>query len=257
MSMLDGNPAKPGSIFEGGPKAMFLLGLFVGVSTVTTACLALILGMFLTGKTFGATAAVAGNKVAAADTVTDPTATDTTDTTPSQPVKEVDAAVDHIRGAKDAKVTLIEYSDFECPYCLTVNGTMEQLLEAYPNDVRVVYRHFPLSFHEEAQKAAEASECAAAQGKFWEMHDAIFAANEAGDMSVDKWKGLAKTLGLNVSTFTSCLDDGDMADRVSQDLNEGMSAGVQGTPATFVNGQLIEGAVPLASFKQIIDQQLQ
>ncbi|MBU1348771.1 DsbA family protein [Patescibacteria group bacterium] len=255
--MLEDHSAKPGSVFEGGPKAMFFLGLFVGVSTVTTICLALVLGMFLTGKTFGATPVVAGSQVAAANPTANPTAADPTVEQPSQPVKDIDANVDHIRGAKNASVTLITYSDFECPYCASLNTTLEQILKDYSNDVRLVYRHFPLSFHPEAQKAAEAAECAGKQGKFWEMHDAIFAANVDGAMSEDAWKAAAKTLGLNVNDFTSCLDSDEMATRVSQDLNEGMLAGVQGTPATFVNGQLVEGAIPLASFKQIIDQQLQ
>lgn len=254
--MLDERSGSSASIFDGGPKAMFLLGLFVGVSTVTTACLALILGMFLTGKTFGAPAAVAKGQVAVADpTVADPTYDPTAEET-YQPVKPVDEQTDHIKGAKDAKVTLISYSDFECPFCSRITPTLDQIVKDYPNDVRLVFRHFPLSFHAEAQKAAEAAECAGKQGKFWEMHDEIFKANDAGTMSVDAWKAAAKTLKLDVNAFTACLDSGEMATRVSQDLNEGMLAGVQGTPATFVNGQIVEGAVPLESFKQIIDQQL-
>jgi protein-disulfide isomerase len=133
---------------------------------------------------------------------------------------------------------------------------MDQVLKDYPNDVRFIYRNFPLSFHPNAQKAAEAAECAGVQGKYWEMHDEIFKANTAGTMSVDKWKQVAGDLKLDTAKFNKCLDSGEMAARVSQDQAEGSSAGVQGTPATFVNGQLVEGAVPLASFKTIIDQDL-
>jgi len=259
--MLQDNEAKSGVLFEGTPKIMFFLGLFVGVATVTTIGLALILGLLLTGKTLGAPAATAANtQVAAAPTAADPTAAAANDPTaaqPSQPVKAVDAKTDHIRGSANGKVTLIEYSDFECPYCARHETTMQQVLKDYPNDVRLVYRNFPLlSLHENAEKAAEAAECAGVQGKYWEMHDAIFAANTAGTMSVDQWKKVAGDLKLDTAKFDKCLDGGEMASRVSQDESEGMSAGVQGTPATFINGKLVEGAVPYASIKTLIDAAL-
>ena len=260
MSMLQEDQAKPGMLFEGSPKIMFFLGLFVGVATVTTIGLALILGMLLPGKTLGAPAAVAAitNQVAAA--AADPTAAAADPTAaaqPSQPVKPVDTKTDHIRGNVSAKVTLIEYSDFECPYCARHEATMQQVLKDYPNDVRLVYRNFPLlSLHQNAQKAAEAAECAGVQGKYWEMHDEIFKANTAGAMSVDQWKKVAGDLKLDTAKFNKCLDGGEMASRVSQDESDGMAAGVQGTPATFVNGQLVEGAVPYATLKTMIDAAL-
>lgn len=255
MSMLDDH-APHGGILNGNPKTMFLMGLFVGISSVTTIGLALILGLLLSGKSLGAPAAVAGtnNQVAVAPT---PTAQDpTAPTPPAGPVKAVDEQNDHIKGNKNAKVTMIEYSDFECPFCLRHVATVEQALKDYPNDVRLVYRHFPLSFHPEAQKAAEASECAGKQGKFWEMHDEIFKANSAGTMSVAKWKEIARTLKIDGNAFDKCLDSGETAAKIAQDENEGAAAGVAGTPGTFVNGELVEGAVPYASFKQIIDSKL-
>lgn len=232
---------------------MFLLGLFVGVSSVTTICLALLLGLLLSGKSLG-TAALAAN----APTVNQPAAVGTNDPTtpPAAPVKPLDEKNDHIRGAKNAKVTLIEYSDFECPFCLRHEDSLKQALTDYPNDVRVVYRHFPLSFHPEAQKAAEASECAAKQGKFWEMHDEIFKANAAGTMSVAKWKEAAKALKLDSAKFDKCLDSGETAAAIAQAEQEGASSGIAGTPGTFVNGQLVEGAVPYATLKQVIEQAL-
>lgn len=231
---------------------MFFMGLFVGISSVTTVCLAIVLGLLLSGKSLGAASVnAAGNpQVAVAPTPQDPTPA------PSGPVKPVDEKVDHIRGKKDAKVTLIEYSDYECPFCLRHEDTLNQLMKAYPNDVRLVYRNYPLSIHPQAQKAAEAAECAGAQGKFWEMHDEIFKANAAGSMSVATWKQAAQTLKLDTNKFNNCLDSGEMAARVNQEEQEGAAAGVAGTPGTFVNGRLVEGAVPFASFKQIVDSVL-
>lgn len=228
---------------------MFFFGLATGVGAMAVVGLVLILILLLNGTAIGASAK--------APTVTPPVVDNGTQPTPNLPpagpVPEV-TDEDYIRGNPDAKITLIEYSDFECPFCLRHVDTMDQLLANYPNDVRLVYRHFPLSFHPQAQKAAEASECAGAQGKFWEMHDEIFAANAAGTMSVQKWKDVAASLGLNTATFNNCLDSGEMAAKVTQDLNEGSAAGVAGTPGTFVNGSLVEGAVPYATFEQIVQQ---
>ena len=240
----------------GTPRTMFFLGLASGVGGAAIIALIFILSVLMGGKGLsGWNLQDAAGKVAAAPTVpTDPSAAQDPTQPPAGPVKPVDDKTDHIRGNKNAKVTLIEYSDFECPFCLRHVDTMESILKKYPNDVRLVYRHYPLSFHPEAQKAAEASECAGVQGKFWEMHDMIFAANEAGTMSVQQWKDSAKTLGLDTSKFNKCLDDGETADRVAQDLQEGSVAGVGGTPGTFVNGQMIEGAMPLATFEQAAKQ---
>jgi protein-disulfide isomerase len=235
----------------GTPRTMFFLGLASGVGGMALVALVFLLSLLMGGKGLsGLKMEGTGTNVVANAPVapTDPSAAQP----PAGPVKPVDEATDHILGKKDAKVTLIEYSDFECPFCLRHVDTLKALMAKYPNDVRLVYRHYPLSFHPEAQKAAEASECAGAQGKFWEMHDKIFDANEAGTMSVQAWKDAAKALGLNTSKFNTCLDNGEMANRVAQDLQEGATAGVGGTPATFVNGQMVEGAVPLATFEQAV-----
>lgn len=236
---------------NGSPKTMFFFGLATGVGTMAVLGLVAVLIILLNGVAIGAEAE---SPTVNAPTNNPPTAAaDDVPLPPAGPVPEVDGD-DHVRGNPNAKVTLIEYSDFECPFCLRHIDTLDQLLETYPNDVRLVYRHYPLSFHPEAQKAAEASECAGEQGRFWEMHDAIFAANAAGAMSVTKWKEVAGTLGINTSQFNDCLDTGKMASRVNQDLNEGTAAGVGGTPGTFVNGSLVEGAVPYATFDSIVKQ---
>lgn len=245
----------PRSLFDGHPRTLFYLGLFVGVSSVTTIGLAVILGLVLSGKTVGPALAAGNGQVAVAPTPSQDQPTPAQQP-PAAPVKPVDEKNDHIRGPKNAKVTLIEYSDFQCPYCLRHSTTLEQVLKDYPKTVRLVYRNFPLSFHPEAQKAAEATECAGKQGKFWEMHDFVFKANESGTMNVAKWKEGAQQLKLNVNDFNKCLDSGETAAHIAQDEAEGQQAGVQGTPGTFVNGTLIEGAVPYDQLKQVIDKKL-
>lgn len=239
---------------QGNPKVMFALGLLSGVAVISFVGLIIAVNFLMSGKSLLAAGAEKDNTAQVAQQ--QPTVNDQQPTTPSQPPKEVDEKVDHIWGNKNAKVTLIEYSDFECPFCSRHFDTVEQIKKAYPNDVRIIFRHFPLSFHANAQKAAEASECAAVQGKFWEMHDKIFAANKAGSMSVEAWKQAAKDLKLDTAKFDKCLDNGEMADRVSQDMQEGSAAGVGGTPANFVNGELLEGALPFESFKTKIDSLL-
>ncbi len=247
-------PKESMGFWQANPKTMFALGLITGVAVMAVIALGFILNFLLSGKNVSALTAnnqQVAQQPAAQQPTNNPTAQQPA--TPSQPPKAVDEAKDHIWGPKTAKVTLIEYADFECPYCAKHFDTMEQIKKAYPNDVRIVYRHFPLSFHPNAEKAAEASECAAAQGKFWEMHDKIFAAKKAGTMSVDAWKQAAKDLGLNTDKFDKCLDSGEMASVVAADQAEGSNAGVGGTPATFINGTLVEGALPFDSFKTQIE----
>jgi protein-disulfide isomerase len=241
---------------SGTPKTMFFLGLASGVGGMAVVSLVLILGVMLNGgMPSPAWAKDGANGGTVAQAPTAPLAPSAPSAPVGGPVKPVDEATDHIRGPKDAKITLIEYSDFECPFCLRHEDTLNQVLSNFKNDVRLVYRHYPLtSIHPEAQKAAEATECAGVQGKFWEMHDKVFAANAAGQMNVQKWKDTAKELGLDVNKFNKCLDGGEMASRVSKDMQEGSDAGVSGTPATFVNGQMVEGAVPYATFESIIKQ---
>lgn len=158
---------------------------------------------------------------------------------------------DHIRGNPNASITLVEFSDFQCPFCESQYQTLKQLLSEYPQKIRLVYRHFPLGFHQFAQKAAEASECASEQGKFWEYHDKLF--ENQSDYSAANFKKWAGDLGLKTSQFNSCLDSDKYASRIQADTQEGAQKGVNGTPATFVNGQLISGALPYATFKEAID----
>lgn len=162
-----------------------------------------------------------------------------------------------IRGDKKAPVVMIEYSDFQCPYCESAHSTFEQVMDAYGDDVVWVYRHFPLdSIHPTARKAAEGSECANDQGKFWEFADENFADNSVLQQGIAGVRQIASSIGLDMNEFNDCLDSGKYADKVNEDYQEGLANGVTGTPATFINGQLVKGALPFDSFKQIIDSLL-
>jgi protein-disulfide isomerase len=231
-------------------KTSFIFGLVLGVAIISVGALL----MVNFNKKDGGE--VKGEKVAGEE---QQPAAEGTKPAAEQPQAQAVPAIsdnDYVKGNQDASVALIEYSDFECPYCLRHNATMEQIYNEYKDKIKVVFRHFPLSFHENAQKAAEASECAGEQGKFWEMHDKIFAANEAGTMSVEQWKKYAAELKLNTTQFNSCLDDGKYVNEILREQAAGQAAGVEGTPATFINGQLVSGAVPYEQFKAAIDQAL-
>lgn len=234
------------------PKITFILGVLGGIAVIST------IGFFsLLPKIYGdkeGKALGANTNATPVPTVAQPQPAATPSGDPS--LLPAVSASDYIRGSKDAKITLIEYSDFECPFCQRHKGTIDKILSNYSGKVRFIYRHFPLSFHPEAQKAAEAFECAGEQGKAYEMHDKIYEANAAGTMGVDTWKKAAKDLGLNATKFNDCLDTGKYVSKISQEQNDGAAAGVEGTPATFVNGTLVSGAVPYEQFKTIIDSLL-
>lgn len=159
---------------------------------------------------------------------------------------------DHIRGNKNAPVTIIEFSDFQCPYCSNFHETMKQVVENYPNDVRWVYKHFPLdSIHPYARKAAEASECAADQDKFWEYTDELF--KNQSNISPEYFSRVAKSVGLNTSQFDECLDSEKYKSKVNNDYQQGIQAGVRGTPGNFINGQSVPSALPYEQIKSMID----
>lgn len=174
---------------------------------------------------------------------------------------------DHYKGSKDARITLIEYSDYECPFCERFHPTAQQAVDDYNGQVNWVYRHFPLSFHANAQKEAEGAECADEQGgdkAFWAFTDKIFertTSNGTG-FALTALAPLAEEIGLNKAKFQECLDSGKFAQHVQADMVEGGDAGVTGTPGTFVydnetgNSELIPGALPFAQIKPVIDQMI-
>jgi protein-disulfide isomerase len=159
-------------------------------------------------------------------------------------------------GPENAPITLVEFSDFQCPYCARFAPTLHQLKASHGDKVRIVYRQYPLtSIHPEAVKAAEASLCAHEQGKFWEMHDVLFEAPD--QLQVAQLKQKAGRLGLDQRRFDTCLDSGQYGPVVEKDLKEGQRAGVNGTPALFVNGVPIPGgAVPYETVVQAIEKEL-
>lgn len=181
---------------------------------------------------------------------------------PSGKIKPV-ADKDHIRGNKNAKITLVEYSDLECPFCKRFHPTMQELMKTYGDKIRWVYRHFPLSFHANAQKEAEATECVTELGgndKFWSYVDKMFertTSNGTG-FALDQLGVLASEVGVNQSAFQSCLDSGKYAQLVKDQIADGTTGGVNGTPSTFLTdadgkSQIIVGAQPIESFKTAID----
>jgi protein-disulfide isomerase len=158
------------------------------------------------------------------------------------------------KGSANAPVQIIEFSDFQCPYCQRVNPTVDQVLETYGDRIHFVYRHFPLSNHPNARPAAEASQCAAEQGKFWPYHDKLFAAPSR--LTDSDLKQHAAELGLDAAKFNACVDSHKYKAQVDADLQAGEDAGVNGTPAFFINGRMLGGAQPFEAFKQVIDEEL-
>ena len=161
---------------------------------------------------------------------------------------------DPAKGPAAAPITIIEFSDFQCPYCSRVNPTLKQVEERYGDKIRVVFRDFPLPNHKDAAKAAEAGQCAHDQGKFWEMHDKLFA-NQA-KLQVEALKQSATEIGLDAAAFNECLDSGKYTAEWKKDMDEGARYGVTGTPAFFINGRLLSGAQPLEAFTTVIDEEL-
>ncbi len=158
-------------------------------------------------------------------------------------------------GPAGAPVTIVEFSDFQCPFCSRAKGTIDQVVSRYGDKVRVIFRDFPLPMHAQAPKAHEAGRCANEQGKFWPMHDKMFADQAA--LAVDGLKKSAADLGLDTAKFNECLDSGRHTAGVKADMDAGSAVGVTGTPAFFVNGRMISGAQPLEAFTKVIDDELQ
>jgi protein-disulfide isomerase len=179
--------------------------------------------------------------------------------TPSQEPERVEVGVDDdsVLGKADAPVTMIEFSDYECPFCERFYlQTLPQIEKEYidTGKLRFVYRDYPLSFHKNATLAAMAAECAGEQDRYREYHDALFQHQNAMDNS--SLKKYAADLGLDTASFNQCLDSGTMAEEVQKDFQEGLRLGVRGTPTFFINGLRLVGALPFQSFKQVIDQEI-
>jgi protein-disulfide isomerase len=174
-------------------------------------------------------------------------------------VNRVDVSVDDdaVKGDANAPVTIIEFSDYECPFCgRHFRDTLPSIISNYVDTgkVKIVFRDFPLGFHSFAQKAGEAAECAGEQDKYWEMHDKLFENQNA--LSVSALKKYASEIGLNIGDFNTCLDSGEFEDEIEEDMKDGQDVGVSGTPANFVNGIMISGACPFSTFEDAIEAEL-
>jgi protein-disulfide isomerase len=169
------------------------------------------------------------------------------------PVK-IDIAGSATKGNPEARVTVVEFSDFQCPYCSRGKEVMYELLKEYPQDVKVVFKHLPLSFHKEAKPAAIAAEAAGKQGKFWEMHDLLFENQKS--LGADKYLELAEGLELDMEQFKRDLANEEIVKRVDADAALAGKLGVRGTPGFFVNGVQVKGARPLPYFKGLVDRWL-
>ncbi len=163
-------------------------------------------------------------------------------------------ALGNSKGPDDAKVTIVEFFDFECGYCRKVEPTLVKVLATYGDKVRLVARDFPLPNHSAAPKAAEASECAAAQGKYWEMRHALFA--DPSKLSLEGLDASAQELGLDKAAFDACMASGEMQSKILASVRAGNELGVTGTPAFFINGRPISGAQPFERFAELIDYEL-
>jgi protein-disulfide isomerase len=158
------------------------------------------------------------------------------------------------RGPEDAPVTILEFSDFQCPYCNHVRPSLFALLDEYGEDVRLVYRHFPLSIHPLAGTAAEAAACADEQNRFWDYHDLVF--DNQAELSEERFFEFAEATELDPDVFRACIEEGRTREQVLADYQAGLDAGVRGTPAFFVNGRPLSGADATSELRLMIDREL-
>ena len=162
------------------------------------------------------------------------------------------------RGAKNADITIVDYSEFQCPFCGRSRGTLDELAKRYEGKIQIVYKNFPLDFHPEAVPAAKAAYAANKQGKFWEMHDKLFATQKSfkgGDIDA-LMAGYAEELGLNMDKFKKDYNDPAVAKQVKDEMAQGSKVGVRGTPNFFINGTRLVGAQPFPKFEEAIEAAL-
>ncbi|MDG2050487.1 MAG: DsbA family protein [Myxococcota bacterium] len=167
---------------------------------------------------------------------------------------EIDLGSAPVLGPASAPVTVVEWSDFQCPFCSRVWPTVKRVREEYGDQVRVVFKHLPLPMHSKAPGAHAAAEAAHRQGRFWEMHDRIFA--DPAAMGPDQYPVWAAEMGLNMDQFGSDASSPEVKSQVDADMAQAMELGVSGTPSFFINGRFLSGAQPYESFKRMIDEEL-
>lgn len=254
-------PNKP--LFEMlSPKTSFWIGFGTAILALGTLGFIILGTCVLKGTCGNLAAAEVAEKTAAPTTgaaAAAPTPSAVGSTVAISKIAAVDDK-DHILGNKDAEITIIEYSDFQCPFCSRFHPTLQQMVDDYDGKVRWVYRHFPLSFHEEAESAAEAAECAGEQNKFWEYGDALV--ENQSSLGEDLYKKLATDLGLNTSQFDACRTSDKYLEKIASDAAEGAAAGITGTPGSFIfktdakgtdTAGVIKGAQSASAVKSVID----
>ena len=243
------------------PKFIFLFGIAQVFLVLCTIGFFILLCLFIRNDGFSGPSFAKATAGAVAPTVTD---------SGGQPapanveIREVDESRDHIRGSKNAKVTIVTYTDLECPFCKRFHDTMAEVMQKYGNDLRMVYRHFPLDqLHSQARTEANATECANEQGKFWELTDIIFQQTASNDgLDLSKLNEYAKQAGVkDIAQFSSCVEQNKFASKIQEDETDGQGAGAQGTPYSILlgpNGEKVplNGAYPTAQVEQLIDSLL-
>jgi protein-disulfide isomerase len=161
----------------------------------------------------------------------------------------------NVKGLETAPITIVEYSDFQCPFCSRVVPTLDKLYKAYPDKIRIIFKQMPLSFHKDARPAAKAALAAGRQGKFWEMHDLLFVNNTA--LTEANFLAWAKQLGLDLEQFKKDLADQTLEVQIAADEKEAQGFGISGTPSFVINGTKYVGAYPYEKFEQIIKAELE
>lgn len=171
-----------------------------------------------------------------------------------QPRIEVEKGNLPLKGSEKGKITIVEFSDFQCPYCKRGSDTMKEVMKKYSGKVQYYFRDYPLSFHDRAKQAANAARCASDQGKFWEFHDEVFA--NQSKLSDDDLVAVGKKLKLDMAKYEPCVKEVQKMADVETDTRAGENAGVSGTPAYFINGIFLSGALPMKKFEEVIEQEL-
>lgn len=221
------------------PKTNFFIGLVLGVAIVSS------VGFTTLGL----------NKTDTTDkTVKNNPEQEVAGDQAEKPAAKVDLKItdaDHVMGDKNAPVKIFEFSDFQCPYCARHHETLNKLIKDYDGKVAWVFKQFPIQSHPLGLPGALASECAAEQGKFWEMANMIFSNQET--LTADSFLKFAKDLGLDEEKFFTCQKEEKYKDKITADYNLGIDSGVQGTPSNFINNELVAGALPYENMKTIID----
>jgi len=175
----------------------------------------------------------------------------------TNPVRRVTVSTDGDPsiGPSNAPVTIVEFSDYQCPYCqVWYQQVYQQLMASYPNKIRLVYRDLPLPMHPEAIPAAEAADCAGDQGAYWKYHDALF--NQQYGLSRTAYEHYATDLGLDIKAFAACLDSHRYLSKIQANASDAASVGLDSTPSFVINGRILIGALPLSDFKAVVDEEL-